>query len=102
VVQYGRSFTLTDPTCNKPNGICKFSGGAKAGPCSGTSGILDDQEISDIISSNDLQPIWDKTAGVKWITWDQDQWVSYDDEDTFAQKKVRHISSPLLLVLISS
>lgn len=37
---YGRSFTLSDPSCNKPNGVCQFSGGAKAGPCSGASGIL--------------------------------------------------------------
>lgn len=25
-------------------------------------------------------------AGVNWITWNNDQWVSYDDEITFAQK----------------
>jgi chitinase len=36
-----------------------------------------------------LTPTWDKTAGVKWITWDSNQWVSYDDADTFSQKKVR-------------
>ncbi|MAD84853.1 MAG: hypothetical protein CL912_17990 [Deltaproteobacteria bacterium] len=28
---YGRSFTLVDPSCNLPNGICQFSGGADAG-----------------------------------------------------------------------
>ena len=65
-----------------------FSGGAKPGPCSGTSGILDDQEIQDIITQNSLTPTWDHTAGVKWITWASDQWVSYDDADTFQQKKV--------------
>ncbi|KAM5502550.1 putative chitinase [Microsporum canis] len=25
-------------------------------------------------------------AGVNWITWDKTQWVSYDNEITFAQK----------------
>lgn len=25
---------------------------------------------------------------MKWITWDSNQWVSYDDTDTFQQKKV--------------
>ena len=30
--------------------------------------------------------MYDKEAGVKYITWDRDQWVSYDDEDTFQQK----------------
>lgn len=86
--QYGRSFTLKESSCNTPNGVCKFSGGANAGPCSGTVGILDNQEISDIITQRNLDPVWDKTAGVKWITWDSNQWVSYDDDDTFAQKKV--------------
>ena len=84
---YGRSFTLKDPSCNKPNGVCEFTGGAKAGPCSNAAGILDLEEIDDIISKNNLKPIHDEKAAVKWITWDNDQWVSYDDTDTFAQKK---------------
>lgn len=45
------------------------------------------REITDIISKNNLNPAWDKTAGVKWITWGGDQWVSYDDNDTFEQKR---------------
>ena len=44
-------------------------------------------EIKDVISSKNLKPIWDKTAGVKWINWDSNQWVSYDDDDTFKQKR---------------
>jgi hypothetical protein len=84
---YGRSFTLKDPSCNKPNGVCQFTGGANAGPCSQASGILDYQEIADIISQNKLTPAWDKTAGVKYIAWDSNQWVSYDDGDTFKQKR---------------
>lgn len=84
---YGRSFTLKDPSCNTPNGICQFSGGANAGPCSNAAGILNLQEIKDVVSKNKLKPSWDKDAGVKWITWDRDQWVSYDDDDTFQQKR---------------
>ena len=84
---YGRSFTLKDPSCNTPNGVCQFTGGAKAGPCSNAAGILDNQEIFDIISSKNVEPVLDKTAGVKWITWDSDQWISYDDADTFAIKR---------------
>lgn len=84
---YGRSFTLKDPSCNKPDGACEFSGGAKAGPCSNAAGILDLEEIDDIIAKNNLKPVHDETAAVKWITWDSDQWVSYDDDDTFKQKK---------------
>lgn len=84
---YGRSFTLSDPSCNKPNGICQFSGGAKAGRCSRASGILNLQEIFDIIDEKKLTPIHDKKAGVKWIHWDKDQWVSYDDDETLMQKR---------------
>ncbi|KAI0904346.1 hypothetical protein F4823DRAFT_634502 [Ustulina deusta] len=74
---YGRSFTLKDPSCNEPNGVCQFSGGAEAGPCSGTSGILDYQEIEGVIDKYSPEVVWDKEAG----------WISYDDDDTFAQKK---------------
>ena len=84
---YGRSFTLADPSCDTPNGACKFTGGANKGPCSAASGILDYQEISDIIKKNSLKPIHDQTAGVKWSTWDNNQWVSYDDAETFQQKR---------------
>ncbi|OBT81990.1 hypothetical protein VE02_09311 [Pseudogymnoascus sp. 03VT05] len=87
IAYYGRSFTLADPSCNTPNGICRFTGGANAGECSDASGILDDQEIQSIITANKLKPIHDTVAGVKWITWDNDQWVSYDDADTFTEKR---------------
>lgn len=84
---YGRSFTLSDASCNTPNGVCQFSGPANAGPCSNAPGILDLQEITDIISQNGLTPVHDQKAGVKWITWDNNQWISYDDADTFQQKR---------------
>jgi GH18 family chitinase len=35
---YGRSFTMTDPSCMGPE--CTFSSAGVAGPCSGTAGIL--------------------------------------------------------------
>lgn len=84
---YGRSFTLKDSKCNKPNGVCQFSDGAKAGRCSKASGILNLQEIFDIIDEKKLTPVHDKKAGVKWIHWDNDQWVSYDDDETLMQKR---------------
>lgn len=84
---YGHSYTLSSPSCNTPNGICQFTSGGKAGPCSQASGILYNREIQDIISQNNLTPGYDATAGVEWITWDGDQWASYDDEQTLAQKR---------------
>lgn len=65
---YGRSFTLASSSCNTPNGACQFSGPANAGPCSNAAGILDNQEIIDIISKNNLKPTWDHDAGVKWVS----------------------------------
>lgn len=84
---YGRSFTLASPGCNTPNGVCQFTGGADPGPCSNAAGILDYQEIADIVQKNNLKPVHDQVAGVKWATWNNNQWVSYDDADTFKQKR---------------
>ncbi|KAK8093699.1 Glycosyl hydrolases family 18 protein, partial [Apiospora hydei] len=82
---YGRAFQLADPSCNKPG--CLFKGGATKGACSGESGILSYREIKEVIDTKKLKPVHDKSAGVKYITWNSDQWVSFDDKDTFKQKK---------------
>ncbi|KAJ6032574.1 hypothetical protein N7540_003306 [Penicillium herquei] len=82
---YGRSFTLSDSSCTKPG--CSFSGGGTEGKCTATSGILSNAEIQQIISDNDLTPILEKEAAVKYVTWDKNQWVSYDDEETLEMKR---------------
>ncbi|KAG7121344.1 hypothetical protein HYQ44_004224 [Verticillium longisporum] len=41
----------------------------------------------EVIKTKKLKPVHDKKAGVKYITWNTDQWVSYDDKETFKQKK---------------
>lgn len=81
---YGRSFTLSDPSCTAP--WCGFTQGGKAGECSAASGILTAAEISRIIEDKGLVAEYDEKAAVKWITWDSDQWVSFDDEETFVAK----------------
>ncbi|KAM7212522.1 putative glycosyl hydrolases family 18 protein [Rhypophila decipiens] len=81
---YGRSFTLTNPQCNKPG--CGFRGGADPGACSANSGTLTYREIQNIIKTHKLTPVHDNVAAVKYITWNQNQWVSYDDAETFKQK----------------
>ena len=82
---YGRAFQLADPSCNKPG--CLFKGGATKGACSGESGILSYREIQEVVKVNKIKPVHDKKAGVKYITWNTDQWVSFDDKETFKQKK---------------
>ena len=81
---YGRSFQLADPGCSKPG--CNFKGGGSPGPCTQNSGTLSYKEITEIVDQKKLKPIYDKESAVKYIVWDQDQWVSYDDEETFKQK----------------
>ena len=81
---YGRSFTLADPGCNTPG--CIFSAGGNPGECTKSSGTLSNAEITRIIAANGLTPAFDKEAAVKWITWNSNQWVSYDDGETMALK----------------
>ncbi|KAL8350543.1 hypothetical protein RB598_005715 [Gaeumannomyces tritici] len=81
---YGRSFQLSDPSCYKPG--CKFKGGAAPGPCSKNSGTLTYREIQQVIKDNKLKPYHLKEEAVKYITWNGDQWISYDDEETFQAK----------------
>ncbi|KAL9594308.1 MAG: hypothetical protein Q9219_007102 [cf. Caloplaca sp. 3 TL-2023] len=81
---YGRSFQLSDPSCYKPG--CNFKGGANPGACTKNSGTLSYKEITQVIDQNKIKPYYDKENAVKYIVWNQDQWVSYDDEDTFKQK----------------
>ena len=82
---YGRAFELQDPACATPG--CNFKGGAREGPCSKESGILMHYEINAILNqASNLKPVWDKTAAIKYLVFDKNQWVSYDDKDTFGQK----------------
>jgi chitinase len=81
---YGRSFTLADPTCTTPG--CVFSAGGTPGPCTATSGILSNAEINSVIAEYDLTPSMDTDAAIKWITWNENQWVSYDDGQTIQIK----------------
>ncbi|KAG9258755.1 uncharacterized protein F5Z01DRAFT_217297 [Emericellopsis atlantica] len=81
---YGRSFELSDPGCAKP--MCPFAGGAEPGYCMKTSGVLSNVEIKRILDSEDVKPVLDKEAGVKYISW-RNQWVSYDDAETLELKK---------------
>jgi chitinase len=79
---YGRSFTLTNPSCLTPNGICTFSSGGNPGQCTASAGTLSNAEIFRIIAAGGTKQGFDKAAAVKWITWDSNQWVSYDDGET--------------------
>ncbi|UZP46437.1 hypothetical protein NXS19_014249 [Fusarium pseudograminearum] len=80
---YGRSVTLASPSCSEPG--CPYLSAGDAG-CSGEAGILFNSEISDLIRDKKLRPKLYKDAAIKTIQWNDDQWVSYDDRDTWKLK----------------
>lgn len=81
---YGRSFTMKDPSCMTAG--CPFTDGAHGGQCTGTPGVLSAHEIVQIIA-NGATVTFDAAAGVKIVTWDTNQWVSWDDAETLKIKQ---------------
>jgi len=45
--------------------------------CTENSGTLSYKEITEIIDAQQLTPVYDRENAVKYIVWDNDQWVSY-------------------------
>jgi chitinase len=80
---YSRSFTLTNPSCSDPG--CGVSSGGNPGKCSGTTGILLNPEIQEIIRRKGLQPKSYSKEAYKAVAWDN-QWVSFDDDATWRIK----------------
>lgn len=81
---YGRSFTLSDPSCTAPG--CGFSAGGDPGPCTASAGTLSYAEIQDILNSGKATVTLDPVAAVQIAVWDSNQWVSFDDEQTLKMK----------------
>ncbi|ESZ97205.1 hypothetical protein SBOR_2399 [Sclerotinia borealis F-4128] len=81
---YSRSFTIASSDCDTPG--CAYSSAGDEGVCSASAGIFLSSEIEQIMSDEDLTPVLYKDAAVKAITWDDNQWVSFDDQDTFKLK----------------
>ncbi|KAK4096330.1 glycoside hydrolase family 18 protein [Parathielavia hyrcaniae] len=81
---YGRSFTMKDPGCLAAG--CEFTDGARGGECTGTPGVLSAAEIVKIIEDG-ATVTSDQAAAVKIVTWDSDQWVSWDDAETLKVKQ---------------
>ncbi|KAL6690469.1 glycoside hydrolase family 18 protein [Trichoderma pleuroticola] len=81
---YGRTFHLKSASCWKPG--CPFSGPGDAGQCTGTAGILSYREVQSILDQTGATSYLDKDAAVRYTTYGDDSWVSYDDETTFQAK----------------
>ena len=83
---YGRTYTLEDPACNHVG--CKFVSGGKKGRCTGASGFLGIMEIEEIISQDTHQRLEKKEdAGVMVLVTGDNQWISFDNEETLAIKR---------------
>ena len=82
---YGRSFTISDPACVKPG--CTFSTSGLPGSCTNTGGILSYSEIKSRNSSLSTNTYYDAQSTVKYNVYDGNQWISYDDEQSFSDKK---------------
>lgn len=80
---YGRAFTALSASCLEPG--CTFESGAERGACSREVGILLNSEIDDLVKKNGVKPKLYKEETVKVAAWG-DQWVAYDDEETFRLK----------------
>jgi len=80
---YARAYTLADPKCQSIE--CPFKGPSRKGRCSQFPGYLMNSEIGDIIRDNHLTPQLLRDSMVKLVTWG-DQWIAYDDKETYAAK----------------
>ncbi|KAK1841138.1 Killer toxin subunits alpha/beta 1 [Colletotrichum chrysophilum] len=92
---YGRSFTMSDPSCFRPDGVCRFRTGGMPGSCSDTAGVLTYQEIASRNSSLDVQTFYDPDTTVLYNVFEGSQWVSYDNAVSF-KAKLERLSSRCL------
>ena len=80
---YGRSFTMKDPSCMAAG--CEFSAGGNGGACTGAPGVLSAHEISEIIKGGATVTL-DSAAAAEIVTWNGNQWVSWDSTETLGMK----------------
>lgn len=97
---YGRSFTMADSGCHQPNGVCEFATGGMPGSCSNQAGILTFEEIKSRNKTLDAVTYYDQKSTVKYTVFGGDQWISYDDAQSFHDKLVglsKHCLSGLMI-----
>jgi len=83
VPYYARGYTVSNTSCMDIG--CPYSGLSHAGPCTVTDGILSLVEIQRIVSQRYISPKVIPDILQRQITFG-DQWIPYDDRNTFAAK----------------
>ncbi|KAJ5715268.1 uncharacterized protein N7483_012449 [Penicillium malachiteum] len=87
---YGRSFTMSNKDCHTAD--CTFSAVGGPGPCSQSTGILYYSEIESTNSSGDVTTYYDPVSTVKYNVYNGNQWISYNDAQSW-QDNVRYLTS---------
>lgn len=78
---------MEDPGCTGP--MCTYTGkasGATPGRCTTTAGYISNAEIRDILASNPTARKFSDGDGADVLVYNDDQWVSYMDDDTKARR----------------
>ncbi|RDW72386.1 uncharacterized protein DSM5745_07558 [Aspergillus mulundensis] len=83
---YGRSFTMSDTQCTTPPN-CQFDSAGFAGECTGEAGILSYSEVVSKRGQLSSNEYYDEESSVKWMVYSSNQWISYDDAESFEKKK---------------
>ncbi|KAI9892808.1 MAG: hypothetical protein M1814_000967 [Vezdaea aestivalis] len=83
---YGRSFTIKSNDCTTPG--CEFSTAGSPGDCTNEAGVLSYTEITSRNHTlNLIETHYDAQSTVKYIVYNGNQWISYDDAESFLDKK---------------
>jgi chitinase len=81
---YGRTYKLSDPGCTTYG--CGFKGAGSAGRCSAFDGVLTNAEITELWLTKGYEQHLNSTSMTKWMVYDNDNWVGFDDPITHHMK----------------
>jgi hypothetical protein len=75
------------------DGSCSWIGGNEPGVCTSFSGVLSYDEIQGLVADAKRMgkpgPVLDRDKMMKSLTWgaNNENWIGYDDEDTWEMKR---------------
>lgn len=61
--------------------------GSAAGSFANFPGVLSNSEIREMVIEKGIKPYLNEMAMVKYLTYEGDSWMRYDDTDTYAVKE---------------
>lgn len=106
---YSRGFQMANPSCNQPPN-CQFSGPSFPGDCTNEAGILlyagktincalplwarhqltrMDPKMTEVVGHKkefSSEVFYDKQSSVKWMIYGSNEWISFDDAQSFKKK----------------